>query len=570
MAQQQWLVKSSSRILGPYTYDQIVDGLHQREFVIIDEIALPQSYFWTLIRDQKEFTDTVEKLALEDVSEGENTEIISVTDIAEKRDPLENTTIEEPCPQKISPHSSSRGAGALEAGARAGTHEAETEYVYHQENSPKKDPLRIPLMITALLIVSSLCIIFYFKIISLAEEKQKKYETLLLEGKNLVHYGSFKEALLKYKEAYQLNPTTSDFHLYFGILLTHFGETVQARRILEDLAKTIHEAPEAKVKVNLALGLVAVMNGHYQQAIKTFDEVLPSEIYSASINKAWSLSRLTEYTQAYNLLTKLTNQDENPSLTLMLMAKLRIQLWLETKNENHLIQSYFELEKLIPNESDYYQESLFLRAYVQYLLGQEEQTNLLITQMFQASPYQTYDLRKNIFIHTSMMEWPLLGKWCQELVQFLNPKISGQILKAYCNFKEGDRKQAMMTIEATVEQNPENSNGLSLYSFMLSELSDDNKALVEVIKALKIEPQNPMGLVMRGRLCEKMKKWDCALESWSHLLNVQKNSLEGHAGLVRYHLSKGDMDQALPYYKAGSELNKNYIPLLKLEKKLHP
>ena len=551
MATKQWLVKSSGRILGPYSKDQIAEHLQKRNIVIIDEVS-PPGGTWILIRDQESFADIIEKLVIEEVQVGDSTQVLSVTDDFTDTEELPTRVSHNPLP---STHQSPPPSD----------HETpETEYIY--EGLTHKEPSRITIVLVSLLVISAICLTLYFKMLFLSEEKVENYGSLLVEGENLVQQGNLDKALVKYKEAYQLDSRVSDFHIHFGALLVRSGETVQARRILE--AVLVND-PEMKNEVTLVLGLADLMDGDYTEAEVKFDKILSSHTLPTRINKSLSFIKTGKYQKAHALLQNLLSSQEtiNP-LVIILLVESRINLWHEQGNENNLHQSLSDLQKYISSQSNYYQESLFMQSYLYSLTGHSMEAESLIRKMLNVDPYQTVNFKENIFINRSLMDWTLLIKWCQPLVDSMNHPVLSHVLKSYCDFKDKNREAALNSIESFVRQNPKEPLALSLYSFILQELSDETKALVELNKALEIEPQNPLALSLRGHVCERSKNMECSLESWSKLVQVDKNSLVGHTGLARYYFFQGDKAKSAQHYKTALGLSTNYTPLLELVEKL--
>ena len=550
MAKKQWLVKSNGRVLGPYSKDQIADYLFTRELVIIDEVCLPTG-MWEFIRDQKDFSEIVEKLVVEEVNVSENTQILSTTDsitlsesVSEQMDESCDPVAGEPTDDKTEYITAD-----------------ETEYVYKDG-----EPSRVPLVVVSFFVILAFGFILYFKVLSLSEEKVKRYGALLVEGANLVHQGHFDEALIKYKEAYQLDSRTSDFHIDLGALLIRSGETVQARRVLEGV---LIGDPEVKDEATLVLGLADLMDGNHGEAEKKFNEVLSSQFFLASMNKSLSFIQTGKYNEAYNLLKDLLSSQNADPLVFILLSQSRIHLWHKERDKSYLSQSLVDLRDHISSASNYYQESLLIRAYLHFLIGNKIETEFLVKRVLNTNPYQTMNFKTSVFIDNSMVAgWTVFGKWCQSIVDSMGTQMIGQALKAYCAFRDGSREQAFENIKSIVEQNPGDPLALSLYSFMLNELSDENKAFVELNKALELEPRYQLALSLRGHICETKKDMECALESWSELVRVDRNSLAGHTGLARYYLSKDETEKSIEHYEKGIHLAANYIPLLELAEKL--
>ena len=221
-------------------------------------------------------------------------------------------------------------------------------------------------------------------------------------------------------------------------------------------------------------------------------------------------------------------------------------------------------------ESAYYQELLLLKAYLSLLKGSVDDLDLSIKKALSVSPYQTRDFKKNIFISENIIYKSLWESWCQPLVKNVK-KDEGlsQILQSYCDFKSGRKEQGIEGIEEVVKEYYDNTLGLSLYGFMLIESSGEKKALVELDRALEINPQNQLALSLKASICEKLKRRDCVLSVWSKLIEVKPDSLVAHAGLALYYLQNEKRELAMEYYQKGLAISSDYIPLLEVEEMLN-
>lgn len=63
-SEKKWLVKSENIILGPYSFDQIIDMIRKRQISLIDEIRDPETR-WLYIRENPEFKNLAEEIRKE-------------------------------------------------------------------------------------------------------------------------------------------------------------------------------------------------------------------------------------------------------------------------------------------------------------------------------------------------------------------------------------------------------------------------------------------------------------------------------------------------------------------------
>src|SRR6218665_2016965 len=69
---KNWLVKSSTRILGPFTMQELADHLKSKQISIIDEIRQPHGR-WSYIRENHGFMEIIRAIREEQDTHGEKT-----------------------------------------------------------------------------------------------------------------------------------------------------------------------------------------------------------------------------------------------------------------------------------------------------------------------------------------------------------------------------------------------------------------------------------------------------------------------------------------------------------------
>jgi hypothetical protein len=76
--EKKWLIKSESKILGPYSFDQIIELLRKKQISIIDEIRDPETR-WLYVRENKDFQNVVEEIRKDLDSKQESTKTFQNT-----------------------------------------------------------------------------------------------------------------------------------------------------------------------------------------------------------------------------------------------------------------------------------------------------------------------------------------------------------------------------------------------------------------------------------------------------------------------------------------------------------
>ncbi|MEI7973612.1 MAG: hypothetical protein WCH11_04515, partial [Bdellovibrio sp.] len=96
LSQQEWLVKSSGIISGPYSLEELVERLRNRQISVIDEVKGPMGR-WIFVREQSLLKDIVAKIREEDLDLYEKTGAVggdaSRTVTVETMLPSENASV---------------------------------------------------------------------------------------------------------------------------------------------------------------------------------------------------------------------------------------------------------------------------------------------------------------------------------------------------------------------------------------------------------------------------------------------------------------------------------------------
>lgn len=71
-SETKWLIKSENRILGPYSFDQIIDLIRKKQISLIDEVRDSETR-WLYVRENPEFKSIVEEMRNEIYSRVDNT-----------------------------------------------------------------------------------------------------------------------------------------------------------------------------------------------------------------------------------------------------------------------------------------------------------------------------------------------------------------------------------------------------------------------------------------------------------------------------------------------------------------
>lgn len=88
--EKKWLIKSENKILGPYSFDQVIDLIRKKQISLIDEVRDPETR-WLYVRENPEYRSIVEEIRLEINSRTEGTKTFQSMVSKTVEDPFQKT-----------------------------------------------------------------------------------------------------------------------------------------------------------------------------------------------------------------------------------------------------------------------------------------------------------------------------------------------------------------------------------------------------------------------------------------------------------------------------------------------
>lgn len=570
---QQWLVKSSARILGPMTRAEIFKRLKTREIHLTDEVCRPCKR-WQSIQVHPELKEILEEMRRMMVSE--ETEVSwTPNQHTQTATDLTGTDLTDELTDKISQSTrtgeivihdlveerrvpiQSVGQARFQAGVLGKTSLAKKK----AEQTTKW------LWVGTLLVLVSAFFLILHRRGGNHESFTLSLESLRARIPQLVETGDYAEALKLLKDYYHDPLQSGELGIYMGPLLIQIDrQTTLGRRVLSQMASNQMGEPRL---VMTGIGLADVIENQFDSALTQLNSVLAKDPqYSpALINAAAVYFRKNQLAKSKDLLRNILRGESHDGEAQMLYALVAAQL---SKEEPQLLNDAIsELGKYRTQQMDYEAEISFAQMYLDWLKHNQQISDEKLLSFLEVDPQISDDHRHNLFIYRDHLRWSELLKFCEEMSEKMGDQPRGATLRAVCYNKSGRKAEARIWIEKAVEQAPVDPLSQAWYSFILTENGLGDQASVALGRANELnrkgEYQLPM--LLQGRFCEAANDKECTRAAWNRLLERNVRSLAAFAGLARFYANQSSYGDAASFIGRGLTVSPGYVPLLKLKLK---
>ncbi|MBC7371824.1 MAG: tetratricopeptide repeat protein, partial [Bdellovibrionaceae bacterium] len=323
---KNWLVKSSTKILGPFTRDEVVQLLSRRQITIIDEIRQPDLR-WNYIRETRYFKEIVKNLRFEDDHSREDT-MTSTSTAAGTMTKTDNGAmlIDDLTPAPQFP-STSVATSDQALGMRDVTPSQDTKNSFKssgpaksfgnlQDQRVQSRIQRQNFVLRSILLVILVGGLLYASFAFLGKDKKTdlNFDQLMASALKYKELGLYQKSLGFYRKASALKEVDleSQFQMVF-VLINEDRQSLKGRRIIERALLKENRTRQEIVTGNLGMGLAFLMEGDLRQAEDYFQKTLGLDANNeaAKLNLAVIQLKKGVYAQAFKSFEALTRGDSS-------------------------------------------------------------------------------------------------------------------------------------------------------------------------------------------------------------------------------------------------------------------
>ncbi len=557
-----WLVKSSGRVIGPYSSLEIENLLRAKELVPLDEVSKSFGR-WRYIRDQQEFEVIVNKIKnrQELAGDGNTTDKMDGTDT--QNDLLETTEVVH-----FKKHGSlSEGIDdAIREAVTVKSREAGASTVVYSP-SPGNEQTRFPSRAIGFLVAVALGVALgglWRLRISGKPAESVGFAALVQSAKEHVHLGEYKKARSELEDALRLRPQDEMARAELSVLLIWDNEIAEARKILGLLLKEVEEPVRRAAYLNL-LGISEIAMNNLPEAESQLSRALELDETSvaARLNRAFVRLRSDD---TESVLSELGNSI-SPGAELEPMAMLVVGHALlksrakgnkGSQNFNQILERYLHaLEFYTASRFDFVQELRILQLALlsgnSGLKDREQALDRILDWDPDISRLHIHALN----IYDGYSDWNSIRGWIGDLKK-LNPKNPGlEVLEALAVYKSESKLEGRRRLEQLRDDLKFGWAAETLLGYYHLALGGHQQAETH-FKNVNTKIRRALPNELMGRLCIREGRFSCARESWQAALDIRTDDLMSLAGLAM--LAKSE-NLGGDYLERGLLLSPNFGPL---------
>lgn len=580
MSQERiWLIKSSTRILGPYSFEEVETLLRNRAVSSTDEARTPEVR-WRFFKDRPEFKNILKEISLE--SENEMTQAgVNFNDSLTPTASIDNASL-----RVLKPFESAK---------------VETKESVKKESSDSKlhkpqieENLKIPayginignqaaqkvnratvwvwvLFILMTTLVGTLMFLKKHKAV-VVKNPYDHYLDLSLKAREA---GLYERALQMAKKAASVQELETSFKWKMAPLyITQDNETLKGRKLIEEIMgepdpNVIKLTPNEITEGYIGIGLSYLLEKNYKNAQEVFEKVLsidPQNQYGF-INLGYTFLEMGEFKKAVEVFEK----NESPQAQIgSILANLEIY-----KSEKKIESFTAALEKsrllLKLNPIEFRSKVYFLNSLLESILMKPEDKLVRKPEVIQDYAQKTFDeifqdseeYSFSYLIYQEGHRWNKFVTYCNELIPTTEDNPHIKAIQSFCYYKANKEVEAFKLIEDALRQLPNDQILQGYQAFLLNAMGKD----FEASAILKLNPNSQFKIFnfVQGQICYVKKDLICAESQWRKILEKDSNNLAAMSGVIQVLFDQKKLPQAQEVVARGMSVSARYKPLLELK-----
>lgn len=563
-----WLVKSSQRVIGPISQNEIFNRLKSRELTLNDEASSPGRR-WQQVQNHPDLREMVEDIRRALISE--ETEVSwtpNTTNVTQTLTDFAGDELTEEISDKIGKFTRTAEIVIDELPEEKKTNA--TANARFQTNTLSQNPLiqkkadrtaKWLWVITLVVLIGGMFIVWQKKT-NTREGRVLSIDALRAQIPAVIQTGDFPEALKELKSVFPDPLQSGEMGLYMAPLLIQVeNQTVLGKRLLNQLLSNHQGEPKLELT---AMGVADLIEGQVDSARQNFERALvfDKEYVPAIINLGVALFQQGRYPDAKANADLAIHLNPAEGEAQLLLAQSAV--YLKSSQDTDL--ALRELTAYRNHQMDYEPEALFYTIYLNWLRDNKVADDKL-DSFLELDPQLTQDHRHNVFIYKGHTQWSVIGRFCQQMADQMEASARTSMLKAVCFSKEGRKLEARTWIEKAVNQAPQEPLVQTWYSYILNENGLGDQASVALGRAgeLNRKGEHSLPILMQARFCQIAGDYDCASQGWQRLFSANDRSISALGGLANTYAGRNNFKEATNYIDRGLRVSADYIPLLKLK-----
>jgi tetratricopeptide (TPR) repeat protein len=557
----QWLIKSAGRVMGPFKLNEVTTGLHLKHFTVLDEISLPYGR-WILIRDEPALQE-----AIKDVRKKEDFVERTVT---QTENMSKSQTITANYVHMQEEQFESAGPGSPPPLSR----EQRIRQDLQMSSDPqvkamvKKRAMVLPLFIVVLILVFSGGAYFFLN--KKGGAGNNASESLMLQVLNYKGQGLYEKAidLLNKIKANDKNNTEAEVEAAF-IQIGQYSQTLVGRRTLEKYESKYDDAKYGP-QLFTSVALSYLLEGDWKNADENLQKALKLDPqFTPAIHNNGVLNyRSGQYEKAEKDFENIISANPNNPYILLGSALSSLEVHRKGGSPVRIMPVLVQLlDSYLKDNFDLEQEILMAQAYIYTQINNAKARASVIARMLNGDLDSGRNHKFDILFDKSVVGWKNLLPYCQVVYESAQRDPLNKSLWAYCLYRAGNDIDSRKAIYEVVAENPTHPQASYVKSYLMNILGQAAEAKVTLNTALA-DKNNKGALMLRANFCEQEHNEACVADVLMQLLDTDPRLINGYVGLAKLETRKGNKKGALEWVNRGMGLTSTYLPLLELKNSL--
>ncbi len=580
--EKNWLVKSSTRILGPYSSDELIDLLQKKSITYLDEIRKPTGR-WAYVRENKEIsallaqvdgfdhselTVSVMTIGGQTISRTENISDIE-NNVKKEVDPKEifnkkstEETIKDIVPikeQVVTYNTAAAKPSNL-------TYGAYTEDQIEGAVESRARPIRLILIVCAGLIAAG-----YLGYLLFSKSKQSmNNQALLATALRLKSIHLYEKSYDVYKKAKAQKepdmPTQAEMAL---LSIVYDNEAGSMRSLLEKyISSTDIKDRRQLVNYNIAIALAYLKEGDENKARENFLKAVGIDPFNQAVilNRSLMQIKKEEFRDSYINLKRVNSKDELMNLLLYVKTYTLIEM---SKTTSVVADEIRELLIEIPNQLHksglLRSELLLLSIKLHSILNNEESFLSAVDRFLDSYPNYSRYIVKDPRINWKMTQWDVLDKICLELSN-MHLAYRSKLLRARCLMENQNLVQAQKLVDEAIAEAPKEPLVINTQIYWLKMMNKDSEILG---LAKKYEPLlNASSISIVADICFENKDEACFVQNLNKFASNAALVPLYHYYVAQSAAAKNKKTESLQSIKQGLTADALFLPLIELRENL--
>ncbi len=575
---KEYLVKSSSKVIGPYNEDEIIDLLLSNQISLLDEIKKPYGR-WIYLREDKHFREVVDRVRsqidqLKDDTEGSTQAGTQTKRISDELTPTplpkqvqviatDSETVAPPQPRRPERIKEIRNA----------TEKVKSPDLSQVSSAGSESRSNARLLMIIAFVVVSVGGMFVFQFLRNhreGENPQTRFFRALALKQNQIALSSYnamdtqdrmsvkvkkailpiianfdkgsteaRDALLQLLQSVDDRKEKSIFANSVGISYLHEQKWDEAFRYFDSAIK--YDAYNPAPLINMAT--LKVLTGQLAQAMEQYRNILLSTLYTSGGTQANTpYKTFVQYGFLYSFFKEYAQHD----------LATRRKVYNEYRGTLSSIDRSMDRQYFLNFEMSFLQFLVQLE-FVQEDIGENFQKFFRTVLNDPSLSYKSPDL------YWEIADWKSIRDLCN---QTSLKSLQVSLFKTICQLRSNQEAEAERGIKEDILQFPKEKDSMLTYAFYLLKVGKLDEAKAQTDLVLRGGQQNRLAQWLQGAICVEASRDTCATSMLREVLKSGQGNIANWVDL--FSLEGEKVKYEFPLENLNSIDRQTYLPYIEL------